>query len=96
MVKFGKRRQAVGKAHSNSIRRTVACEGSHLLRPLDLLKPMLLEQRQLAGGELPELIRQQAQLYVGNVAGGFPEFIFVNVSLDASSFALLSSRSTAA
>lgn len=74
----------------------VACEGGHFPRSVDLIESMLLEQRKFAGGELPELIRQQSQLYVGDVAGGFPEVIFSNVSLDASSFALLISRSTAA
>lgn len=51
----------------------VACEGCQLLRPLDLLEPVLLEQRKLAGGEPPELIWQQAQLYIGYVVDCSPE-----------------------
>lgn len=76
--------------------RAVSCEGGIFSFSFDFIKPMLLEQRKLAGGEPPELIRQQAQLYMGDVAGSFPEFIFSNVSLESSSFALLISRSTAA
>lgn len=53
--------------------RAVSCEGGIFSFSFDFIKPMLLEQRKLAGGEPPELIWQQAQLYVGYVVDGSPE-----------------------
>ena len=70
----------------------VSCEGGIFSFSFDLLKPMLLEQRQLAGCELPELIWQQAQLYVGYVVDGSPEFFWRIASLFCRSFSRAASQ----
>ena len=53
----------------------VSRECRQFLGSLDLLEPVLLEQHEFAGGEPPELIRQQAQLYVSYFRGSLPKII---------------------
>lgn len=74
-IEIGERRQWPGFLwqHPGHDGGHVSRECRQFLGSLDLLEPVLLEQHEFAGGELPELLWQQAQLYEGYVIDCSPE-----------------------